>query len=183
MAAIVSGDVLWKFSVAGAASAGNATAGSATTTWQGKYMSSTAWAGGVADDLFADITGAQNAASQVDYVCLFIHVTNTANAYQNAVVSIQSETAGGASIALAVDTTAASAANSGTAQAITATTSTTVPGASVTGLTYGSSATLGTIGAPPTSQCRAFWIRRTAANNAAVSDGVVLQVTGDTGAL
>jgi hypothetical protein len=142
-------------------------------------MSSSAWAGGVANDLLPDITGAQNAASQVDYVCLFIHNTNSANHYQNCVVSISAEPAGGASIALAVDTNAQSAANSGTAQAITKTTSSTFTPDAVTALTYGSSATLGTINF---GQCRAFWIRRTAANNAAFADTVTLQVTGDTGA-
>ncbi|HEY9334362.1 MAG TPA: hypothetical protein VIQ79_08075, partial [Kribbella sp.] len=40
---------------------------------------------------------------------------------------------------------------------------------------------LGTI---PAGQCKAFWVRRTAANTAALSnDGVTLAITGDTGSL
>jgi hypothetical protein len=185
MAAIVAGDILTKYSVAGAASAGNATAGSATTTWQGKYMSSTTWAGGGTNDVFPDITGAQNAASQVDYACIFVHNTNTANSYQTCVVSIQSEVAGGASVAIAVDSTAATVYTSAPVQAL-APSSSTASGDARALLTYGSSATLGTLQSQSgtNTNVRAFWIRRTAANSAALSgDGVTLSITGDTGSL
>ena len=185
MAAIVAGDILWKYSVS-AGAAGNATAGSAATTHQGKYISTTAWAGGVANDLFDDISGAENAASTVDYRCIFIHNNNAANAYQNAVVYISSEVAGGASIALAADSTAASALGSASAQALTGATET-APGGSVTGLTYSSPTTAGTgisLGSIPVANVKAFWIRRTAANSAALSsDGVTIGVSGDTGSL
>lgn len=191
MAAIVAGDILVKYSVAGAATQGNATAGSQATTWQGKYMSSTAWAGGGTNDLFPDITGAQNAASQQDYVCLFVHNTNGANAYANAVIYLAADDGLGASVAFAVDSTAVSAANSGTAQAITATTSTTAPGASVTGLTYSAPTTVGaglqlngSTGLPTATPVKAFWVRRTAANTAARSgDTFTLGISGDTGSL
>jgi hypothetical protein len=188
MAAITAGDIVWKYSVAGAATAGNATAGSAATTWQGKYMSSTAWAGGGTNDLFDDISGAENAASTVDYRCLFIHNSNAANAYQTPVVYLSSEVAGGASIAVAADTTAASAIGSSTAQALAAATSETAPGGTITGLTYSSPTTAAagvSLGASiGVANCKAFWIRRTAANSAALSaDGVTLAVSGDTGSL
>lgn len=181
MAAIVAGDLLWKYSVTTGA-AGNATAGTAAGSL-GRYVSTTQWAGGVAQDLFDDLSGAANAASQVDYRCIFIHNNNAANAYQNAVAYISSEVAGGASIAIGPDPTAASALGSATAQAVTIANATTAPA----GVTFSAPTTaatgiaLGTIG---TAQVKAFWLRRTAANTAALSnDGVTIGISGDTGSL
>lgn len=191
MAAIVAGEILTKYSVAGAATQGNTTAGTPTTTWQGKYMSATAWAGGGTNDVFVnDITGAQNAANQQDYVCLFVHNSNTANAYQNAVIYLSADDGLGASVAFAVDSVAVSVANSGTAQATTATTSTTAPGGTVTGFTYTAPTTVGAglqlnggTGLPA-NNVKAFWIRRTAANSPARSnDTFTLGISGDTGSL
>jgi hypothetical protein len=187
MTAIVAGDILWKFSVK-TGSAGNSTAQAAPTNTStgslGTYISTSAWAGGGTNDLFPDITGAQNAASQVDYSCLFIHNNNASNAYQNAVVYISSEVAGGASTALATDNTAISALGSASAQAGNIATSTTTPsGVSA----FSSPTTAGTglaLGSIPVANVKAFWVRRTAANTAALSaDGVTLAVSGDTGSL
>jgi hypothetical protein len=184
MAAIVAADILFKYSVK-TGSAGNTTAGTAAGSL-GTYVSTTQWTGGAANDLFDDISGAENAASTVDYRCIFIHNSNAANTYQNVVVYLSAEVAGGASIAVAADTTAASALGSATAQALTATTET-APGAPITGLTYSSPTTAGAgvaLGNIGTGQVKAFWIRRTAANTAALSgDGVTIAVSGDTGSL
>jgi hypothetical protein len=184
MAAITAAELVFRYSVKTGA-AGNTTAGTAAGSL-GLYISTTPWAGGAANDLFDDITGAENAASTVDYRCIFIYNSNTANALQNAVVYISAEVAGGAVIALAADTTAASALGSATAQALTATTET-APGASVTGLAYSSPTTPATgipLGSIPAGQVKAFWIRRTATNSAALSaDGVTIGVSGDTGSL
>lgn len=181
MAAIVAGDIAWRYSTT-AGTAGNTTAGTALGSL-GKYISTTAWAGGVAQDLFDDLSGAANAASQVDYRCIFIYNSNAANAYQNAVVFIASEVAGGASIAIGVDTTAASALGSATAQALTIANVTTAPA----GVTFSSPTTAATgiaLGTIPVGNVRAFWVRRTAANTAALSgDGVTLSTSGDTGSL
>lgn len=184
MAAIVAADVIFRYSTKSGA-AGNSTAGTALASL-GTWISTTAWAGGGVNDLFDDITGAQNAASQVDYRCVFVYNSNAANSYQNAVVYLSAETAGGANLALAVDTTAASVLAAGTAQALTATTAT-APGAGVTGLTYSSPTTAATgisLGSIPVGQVKAFWVRRTAANSAALSsDGGTVGVSGDTGSL
>lgn len=184
MAAIVASDIVFRYSVK-TGSAGNSTASTAAGSL-GTYISTTAWAGGAANDLFDDITGAENAASTVDYRCIFVYNANTANALQNAVVYLSAEVAGGASIAVAADTTAASALASASAQALTGTTET-APGAGITGLTYSSPTTAGAgvaLGSIPAGQVKAFWVRRTAANTAALSaDGVTLAVTGDTGSL
>ncbi len=182
MSAIIASEILFKYStVAGAA--GNAGAGTPAGSL-GKYISQTAWAGGSANDLFDDISGAENAASTVDYRCIFIHNSNTANALQNAVAYLSAEVAGGASIAIAVDNIAASAIGSSTAQAAQIANETTAP--SGVG-TFSSPTTAGTgiaLGSIPTGQCRALWVRRTAANSAALSnDGVTIAVSGDTGSL
>ena len=182
MTAIVAGEILFKYSTT-AGAAGNA--GTSTPTGSlGKYISTSAWAGGAANDLFDDISGAENAASTVDYRCVFVHNSNTANPLQNAVVYMSAEVAGGASIAIAVDTTAASAIGSATAQALQATTELAGP---QTSLTYSSPTTAGTglaLGNIPVGNCRAFWVRRTAANSSALSnDGVTIAVAGDTGNL
>ena len=162
--------------------AGNSTAGTAAGSL-GKYLSTTAWAGGVANDLFDNISGAENAASTIDYRGILIRNLNSANALQNAVVYLSAETAGGASIAIGVDTTAASPIGQAGAQAVQIANETTAPA----GVTFSSPTTAGTglvLGTIAVGQCKAFWIRRSAANTAALSsDGVTIAISGDTGSL
>ena len=181
MSAIISGEILFKFSVA--AAAGNTTPGTAPTSL-GDQISTSAWTGSVANDLFDDISGAENAASTVDYRCIFVHNSNASNALENAVVYLSAETAGGAGIAVAADSTAASAVASGSTQALTVANETTAPAGP---LTFSSPTSAGAgvaLGNIPAGQCKAFWIRRTAANSLALSaDGVTIAVTGDTGSL
>lgn len=181
MAAITSGEILLKRSVA--AAAGNTTAQADPNASLGDQVSTTQWTGGSANDLFDDVTGAENAASDVEYRCVFVHNTNGANVLENAVVYLSAETAGGASIAVGADPTAASAVGSASAQAVTIADENTAPA----GVTFSSPTTaetgvaLGNIGV---GQVKAFWVRRTAANTAALSnDGVTIAVTGDTGSL
>jgi hypothetical protein len=182
MAAIVAGDILFKRSVS--AAAGNTTAQADPNASLGDQVSTTAWAGGALNDLFDDITGAENAASEAEYRCIFVHNTNASNIYENAVIYISAEVANGASIALAIDNIAASAVGSGSAQADVVANENTAPtgvGAFSSPTTVGAGLSLGNIGV---GQVKAFWIRRTAANNAALSaDGVTLTVSGDTGSL
>ncbi len=182
MAAIVAGDILFKYSIKTGA-AGNSTASGAATSL-GKYISTTAWAGGAANDLFDDISGAENAASTVDYRCVFVHNNNGANAYQNAVVYVSAETAGGASVAVATDNVAASAIGSASAQAAEIANETTAP-SGVSAFSSPTTAATGlSLGSIPVAQCKAFWVRRTAANSAALSsDGATIAVSGDTGSL
>lgn len=181
MTAIVSSDILLKYSTT-AGSAGNNLGGTAGSSL-GKYISATAMPDATLNALFDDVTGAENAASTVDYRCLFVHNSNAANALENAVVYLSAETAGGASIAVGADTTAASAIGAPSAQALQVANETTAP----TGVAFSAPTTSGTgvsLGTIPVGQCKAFWVRRTAANTAALSnDGVTLSVTGDTGSL
>lgn len=95
--AIVSGDILYKFSVK-TGSAGNSTAGTAAGSL-GKYISTTQITDNTLNNLFDDITGDENAASTVDYRCFFVHNSHASLTWQNVVVWLSSEVAGGASIA------------------------------------------------------------------------------------
>jgi hypothetical protein len=182
MAAITAAEIVFRYSTT-AGAAGNSTASSAAASL-GKYISTTPWAGGVANDLFDDISGVENVASVVDYRCIFVYNSNTANALQNATVYLSAEVAGGASIAVAVDNLAASTLASASAQAAQIANETTAPtgvGAFSSPTTAATGVALGSI---PAGSVRAFWVRRTAANSAALSgDGVTIAVTGDTGSL
>ena len=140
----------------------------------GGARSSTEWAnGGV---LFDTISGAENAASDVEYRCVYVRNEHATLTLQGAKVYISAETAGGASVAIAlagegVNGTAETVANENTA-----------PAGEVfsTPTTTGGALTIGDL-APNAFQ--AIWVRRTAANTGAVSgDGFTLAVFGDTAA-
>lgn len=182
MTAIVAGELVWKFTTT-AGAAGNTTANTTVSTFLGKYVASSNWAGGGTNDVFPDITGAQNTASQVDYAGLGVYNSNASNIAQNTSAYLSSEVAGGASIAIGVDTTAALAVGSASVQLVTIASSTTAPA----GATFSSPTTAAggvAMGSIAVGFVRGLWVRRTAANTAAVSaDGVTLAVSVDTGSL
>ena len=189
MTAIVSSDILFKLSAPGASS-GNSSSGTAGSSW-GNYISSTQISNTPLDNLFTDITGAENAASQVDYACVFIHNnTSSGNSMLNTVawLPLSLYVSGGATISLAADTFSASAIGSGSQQAVKITANTNAP-AGVSGWvsptntapsypSYTNGIQLGTI-AP--GYCIAVWIRRTATNSAPVNnDGFTIEIDLDT---
>ena len=177
--AVVAGDILFKFSVKTGA-AGNATAGSAAGSL-GKYISTTEITDATLNNLFDDVTGAENAASDVEYRCIFIHNSNATATLQNSVVWMSAEAAGGAAAAIAIDNTAASAIGASAAQAAEIAGEGSVPsgvGSFSSPTTQGTGLALGDIAA---GYCRAVWIKRTCSNTTAVtSDGFTLSVAGDT---
>ena len=175
--AIVAGDLLFKYSVK-TGSAGNSTSGTVAGSL-GKYISTTALATG-ANGLFDDVSGPENAASTVDYRCVFLHNNHATLTAQSTVVYLSAEVSGGANCALAVDNVAASAIGSSSAQADQITNETTAPsavGSFSSPTTAGAGLSLGDI---PAGSCRAFWVRRTATNSAAQNDGVTLGISCDT---
>lgn len=189
MTAIVSSDILFKLSAPGA-SAGNTVSGTAGNAW-GNYISTTQVSATPLDNLFTDITGAQNAAQQVDYACVFIHNnTSSGNSMLNTVawLPLSLSVAGGANIQVAADTFAASAVGSASQQAVKITANTNAP-AGVSGWvsptnsapvypSYTNGIFLGTI-AP--GQCVAVWVKRLATNSSPVNnDGFTLQIDLDT---
>lgn len=179
---IVAGDLLFKLSTT-AGSAGNSTAQANPNASLGKYISTTQVSGTALNNLFDDISGAENAASTVDYRCVFLHNSHATLTLQNAVVYVSGgDPAGGAVVAIGVDTTAASAIGSASAQALTIANENTAPAGVSFSLptTAGAGLSLGNIGP---GQCRAFWIRRSANNSAAVTgETITLAVSGDTAA-
>lgn len=181
MAAITAADIHFRGStIAGAA--GNSTAYGGVDTGLGKYATSNDLADATINAMFSDATGAENAASTVHYQELFVYNANAANALQGAAAWLSAEVAGGASIALGADTTAASAIGSATAQGLTIANRTTAPA----GVTFSSPTTFGTgvaLGSIPATNVKGLWVRRTLANTAALNaDGMTISVQGDTAA-
>lgn len=180
--AITTGELLYKFSVK-TGSAGNSTAGTASGSL-GKYISTTQITDAVLNNLFDDVTGDENAASStVDYRCIFIHNSNGSLTWTSPVVWVSAETANGVDCAIATDDIAASAIGSAGAQAAEIASETTTPtgvSAFSTPTTKGTGLSLGNIA---NGSCKAFWIRRTSANRAALNnDSVTVRCEGDTAA-
>jgi len=163
-------------------SAGDSTAQANPNNWLGKYVSTTAFATGL-NGLFDDISGAENAASTVDYRCIFVLDNHGTLTMLSTSAYLSAEVSGGASIALAVDNVAASAKGSASAQADQIATETTAPsavGAFSSPTTPATGIAMGDIAA---GQVRALWVKRTAANTSAVdADGFTLGIACDTAA-
>lgn len=176
---VVAGDVHVRGSVT-AGAAGNSTAPPAAGGNLGKYIPNADSVDNVLNNLFPDTTGAENAASQVDYQCIFLYNANGVNTWIGVVAWISTEVAGGDSIAIGVDPTASSAVGSAAAQAVQVANKNTAPA----GVAFSSPTTQASgiaVGDIPAGQVKAIWIRRTAANTSALAnDGATLSYAGDT---
>ena len=176
--AITATDILFKYSVLTGA-AGNSTAGTAGGSL-GKYISTTAITTSTLNNLFDDVTGDENAASDVEYRCFFIHNAHATLTLKNTVIWLSAEVAGGTDAAISIDTTVASAIGDSSAQAKQVADESTAPGTQ----TFTAPTTKGTglaVGDILAGYCRAVWVERTATDSAALSnDGVTLRVEGDT---
>lgn len=179
--AILTTDILYLLSVKTGA-AGNSTAQGDPNASLGKYISTTPWAGGALHDLFDVVSGAENAASDVEYRCVFVHNNHATLTLTTAVLWISAEVAGGTIAAIGIDPAAASPIGQAGAQAAEIATESDAPG----GVSFSAPTTKGTgiaVGDIAAGYCRAIWIRRTAANTAALAnDGVTIRVEGDTAA-
>ncbi len=179
--AIVAGDILYKLSVV--AGAGNTTGGTPATSL-GDQISTTQITDATLNNLFDDVSGDENAASDVEYRCIFVHNAHATLTWTTVVVWLSAETAGGASCAIAVDDFAANPIGQASAQADAIADESTAPGAGVGAFssptTKGTGLALGNIAA---GYCRAIWVKRTAANTAALdNDDVTIRCEGDTSA-
>lgn len=145
----------------------------------GKYISTTAWVGGVLNDLFDNVTGDQNAASAVSYRCIFFSNRDASLTIASVVAWLSAETAGGANIAIGMDNLAETALGHASAQAASIATASTAPA----GVTFSSPTTKGagiSVGSISPGYCRALWIRRTATNSGALdNDSVTISFAGD----
>jgi len=178
---ISSSDILFKLAVT-TGSAGNTTAQANPNNSLGKYISTTQVVDATLNALFDDISGDENAASTVDYRCVFVHNNHATLTLQGPKLWVSAEVAGGADVAIGLDTTAASAVGASPAQALTIANELTAPA----GVTFSTPTTKGTglsVGDLGPGQVKAFWVRRTATNSAAINnDGATFSVEGDTAA-
>ena len=180
---IVASDIKIKLSIKSGA-AGNSLAQADVNSSLGKYISTTELVTATNNNLFDNVTGAENAASAVDYRCIFVHNSHGTLSLENAAIYISSQVAGGTVLAIAVDNIAPSAIGASSPQAFEATTETTNPSAGTGAFSSpSSSGTALSLGTIPAGFCKAVWIRRTAANTVAVdADGGSFVVFGDTAA-
>lgn len=172
---IVNTDIVKRLSTT-AGAAGDTTASTPATSL-GKYVATTVITDATLSNLFREITAAEAAAGIVLYRCLFIlnnHASLTSGT--NTAITVNTQTSGGGSFAIGLDTTAISAKGSSSAQAVTIASETAAPA--------GASFTAGplTIGALAPAQVKAVWVQYTvsAGTSAINPDGVVLRVSGDT---
>jgi len=178
--AIIAADIEFRLSTV-SGSAGNSTAQGDANASYGKYMSTTAVSASL-HGLFDVISGDENAASGVDYRCIFVYNDHATLTYEGATIWMSAETASGADIAIAADGIGSTPKGQAGAQAEEEADEDTAP----TGETFSSPTSKGTgivLGDIPAQECHAIWIRRTAANTAALdADGFTLSVEGDTAA-
>lgn len=174
---ILSTDLQYRLSVKTGA-AGDTTASTPAASLGG-YPSTTQVTTATLHNLFDVITGDENTAGDVEYRGIFIYNAHATLTWDTVVVWLQSETSGGATIAIGVDTTAAQDIDSASKHLEITDESTAPSGVSFSSpTTKGAGLSLGNIAA---DQCRQIWIRRTANNTTALdNDGVVIRCEGNT---
>mgnify|MGYP001581747195 CR=1 FL=1 len=179
--AITATDILFKLSIK-TGTAGNQNAQTDVNVSLGKYISTTQITDATLNNLFDDVSGDENAASDVEYRCIFVHNAHATLTWQSVVCWLSAEVGAGANAAIAIDGVAASAIADTVAQADEVANESTAP----TGETFSSPTTKATglsIGNLSAGYCRAIWVRRTATNSAALdNDGVTIRCEGDTAA-
>jgi hypothetical protein len=174
-------DILYRLSTK-SGSAGNSLSQGDPNASLGKYISLTDWSATALNNLFDNVSGSENAASDVEYRCIFVLNNHGSLTLQGPVAYISAEVAGGCSVAIGVDTTAASLKGASSAQAVSAADESSAPA----GISFSSPTTVATglaLGDIAAGYCKAIWVRRTAANTVAVdADGFTLTIAGGTAA-
>lgn len=176
---ITSTDLLYKTSTT-AGSAGNTNTQTVAGSSLGKYISTSTITTASVNNLFPDVTGDENVASNVDYQCMFVHNNHATLSLTAVKVWLSAETAGGVDCAIGLDPAGVTALGSASAQAATIANKNTAP-AGVTFTAPTTKATGITMATLVNAQVAAIWVRRTASNQAALnSDSVTVRVEGDT---
>lgn len=179
--AITAADIKFKLSTK-AGAAGDTTAQGDPNAALGKYVSTTEVVNNTLHNLFDVVTGDENAASDVEYRCIFVHNDHGSLTLQGAKLWISGQDAGGADVAIGLDPAGAVAKGSASAQAAEVATESDAP-AGVSFSAPASKAAGLNIGDLAAGQVIGVWVRRTAANTAAVDDdSATLSVEGDTAA-
>lgn len=148
----------------------------------GKYCSTTEVVDG-ANTIFDDVSGAENAAQESEYRCVFVLNNHASLTLQNAVVFINSQVAGGATVAIATDNLTQAPKDYTYAQAAFIANEDTTP-VGVGSFSAPTSAITGlSIGSLLPGNVRAVWVKRDTHDTAALNnDGVTLEVDGETAA-
>lgn len=170
---IIGSDIVKRYSVV--AAAGDTTAGTAAGSL-GDQVSQTPIPDDAFGNTFPNVTGDEATAGVVKYRCIFVLNDHDTLTLQSATVAVQSQIAGGATVAIGVDPTAASAKGAATAQAVTIANENVAPA----GVSFGlGPVALGNL-AP--DQVRGVWIRQTVTAGATglATDNFVLAIGGDT---
>lgn len=179
--AITTAELIWRYSIN--TGPGLSTAQANPNDSIGGFISSTAWAGGTIHDLFDPISGDENAASTVDFRCVFFHNTNASLTLSNVRLYMPAEVAGGANAAVGIATQGVVTATSSTAQATRIANELTAPSPAVAFSSPTTKATGIAVPNIPAGSCVGVWIRRSATNSAAINaDGVTVRIEGDTAA-
>lgn len=178
--AIVTGDILYKFSTKDGA-AGDTTAGNAAGSL-GKYISTTEITDASLHNLFDIITGDENAAADVEFRCFFVHNNHATLTWEAPVVWLSAQTGGGADARIALDDLGVTPKGQAPAQADEISNESVPPSGEVftAPTTKGTGLVLPDI---PPGEVHAIWVERTALAGAAVDlDDVTVRVEGDTAA-
>ncbi|KKL09844.1 hypothetical protein LCGC14_2561780 [marine sediment metagenome] len=177
--AILASDIKFKYSTK-LGSAGNQNTGTAAGSL-GKYISTTEITSAQLNNLFDDVTGDENVASDVEYRCIFIHNAHATLTLTNTYAWLSAETASGADISISLDEAIASrVVGSSPAQAQEIANESTAPSTVtfISPTTKGAAVAVGAIGP---GWVKAIWVRRTATSSAALdNDSVTIKIEGDT---
>lgn len=162
---------------------GNSTAQGNPNDSLGRFMSSTQLTDNSLHNLFDLTTGDENAASRVEYRCIFVHNVHATLTAYSAMAFISNQVTGGADIAIGLDTTGNVAATSASPQTVAR------PADEATapaGISFSAPTTKAgglSIGDLAPGQARAIWVRRTNTNSSAVdNDGATISVGFDSAA-
>lgn len=164
----------------------SATAGYAETSTPaaslGKFASTSEMAAG-ANTLFDDVSGAENAALESEYRCVFVLNDHATLTYENVVAYLSAVVAGGADVSIAIDDLGSTPKDYSYAQATFIANEDTTP-VGVGSFAAPTSAITGiSVGNIGPGNVRAIWVKRTTTDSAAlVDDGFTLAVSGDTAA-
>lgn len=178
--AITDADIKFKHSVT--TGPGNSTAQADPNASLGEFMSSTEVTDATLHNLFDKVTGDENAESDVEYRCIFVHNDHATLTWEDVVIWLDAQVAGGAVAAIGLDPVGVVAEDSASAQADEIGDEDEAPA----GVSFSAPSTKGTgiaVGDVGPGECFAVWVRRTAANTGAVdNDGATLAAEGDTAA-
>ena len=173
-------DIEWRYSTT-SGSEGDSETGSAGGSL-GQWMSTTTIPDASLENLFPNVSAAENASGITRYRCVFVTNTGTGT-WSDVRVFIDSQESDGASVSIGLDPAGVVASDSGTDQAEEISDGQTEP----SGVSwsqppdYDGGLQVGTVDG---GQCFAFWLRQLVAPNtpATVGDNVHIDVRGITGA-